>query len=637
MNRYTLQANAQVLQDLVDCLWAEDFFAGEDTGLEPAERWHRLHCQASSNEDPLTTPNQVWRWQPRHPHYRTVLVPARPGIAQPLLSLPGAPVYGITRRDRIKRLEAIDLMRLVAEALGEKIPGRSKGTELFIDALAATLEQTAWSYRHRIRTRDLLALPPAAFFQVMEQWGALRDRPYHPVAKAKLGLNRDDYHHYVAEFDQTIPLKWVALPRDRTLVGKGVVDEDEPADYILDVAQQRQLREELTQRELNHHIAIPVLAWQLEHGLPEDLQHDGDAGHWIPLDFQGPGMKSTSSVRSLAPLDDSPNYLKLPMSVYSLGSSRYLPAVKMMNGVIAENLLRRALPKDPVVNERIRLCDETRWWAYMPPDASLFDDYPRHLSAMVRRYPADLLQDPDLRLIPMSALGTTLPGHRAHFFDDWLAYRRLPADEASVLTLFREVCDGFLEWNLRLFRLGILPEIHGQNAVLVWRDGRVDGLLLRDHDSLRIFVPWLEQAGLEDPVFRLKKGVANTLYHDRPEDLLFYLLTLGIQVNLRAILGALATRYDLYEGRLWRVLRDSLERMIDQVPFDESARSLLWRECFEADRWPLKLLIRPMLERAGGPGSMPFGKGELANPFKRLGPSPDTTLLNATSARETLA
>ena len=637
MNRFEQQARAQVMQDLVDCLWAEDFFADEATGLEPAERWHRLHSQEPHPGDAFAAPNQVWRWQPRHPVIRTVLIPARPGVAQPLLSLPGAPVYGITRRDRIKRLDPVDLMRLVTEALGERMPGSPKGAELFIEALASTLEQTAWSYRHRIRTHDLLSVPPAAFFQAMEQWGALRDRPYHPVAKAKLGLNRDDYHHYVAEFDQPIALRWVALPRDRMVLGKGVVNQDEPADYILDVAQQQRLRDEMTRRGLNNHIAIPVLAWQLDNGLPEDLQRDGIAGHWVPLDFQGPEMKSTSSVRSLAPLDDSPNYLKLPMSVYSLGSSRYLPAVKMMNGVIAENLLRRALPKDPILDERIFLCDETRWWAYMPPEASLFDDYPRHLSAMVRRYPTELLQDPDRRLIPMSALGTTLPDTRAHFFDDWLAYRRLPADEASVLTLFREVCDGFLEWNLRLFRLGILPEIHGQNAVLVWRDGRVDGLLLRDHDSLRLYVPWLEQAGLEDPVFRLKKGVVNTLYHDRPEDLLFYLLTLGIQVNLRAILDAVAARYDLDESRLWRVLRDSLERTIDQVPFDEQARTLLRRECFEADRWPLKLLIRPMLERAGGPGSMPFGKGGLANPFKRLGVSPETMLLNATPARETPA
>lgn len=637
MSRYDTLAGNQILQDLIDCLWAEDFFADEQTGLEPAERWHRLHRDPPRDGEPAPEPNQVWRWQPRHPEYRTVLVPARPGVAQPLLSIPGAPVYAITRRDRVKRLDAVELMRLVTEALGERMPGSPQGAELFIEALTVTREQTAWSYRHRIRTDNPMALPPAAFFQVMEQWAALRDRPYHPVAKAKLGLEREDYHHYVAEFDQAIDLRWVALPPDRMVVGEGVADHDEPADYLLGVEQRRQLRDELGRLELNDHVAIPVLNWQLEHGLPEALRRDGAAGHWVPLDFRGPAMKSTSSVRSLAPLDDSPNYLKLPMSVYSLGSSRYLPAVKMMNGVIAEKLLRRALPLDPVLDERVRHCDETRWWAYLPPDASLFDDYPRHLSAMVRRYPPELLEDPDCRLIPMSALGTNLPGSRAHIFDDWLAHRRLPADEASVLTLFREVCDRFLEWNLRLFRLGILPEIHGQNAVLVWRDGRVDGLLLRDHDSLRLYVPWLERAGLEDPVFRLKKGVANTLYHDRPEDLLFYLLTLGIQVNLRAILDALAVSYGIDESRLWRVLRDSLERAIDAVPFDVEARALVHRHCFEADRWPLKLLIRPMLERAGGPGSMPFGKGWLPNPLQRLGGSPDAHLMDSMDLTETPA
>lgn len=613
------QAQDQVLQDLSDTLWAEDFFAGETTALEPAEPWLRLCAQCSDCEGSPVGVDRVWRWQPDHPSIRAVLVPARPGIAQPLVSLPGRPILAITRRDQLRRLDAVGLMNLVAETLGDRMPGGTEGTRLFIEALALTVKQTAWSYQHRIDTDGLADRSSAHYFQVMEQWGALRDRPFHPVAKAKLGLDEADYHHYAAEFDQSVSMRWVALPGDRTLVGEGVGEQDEPAHYLLDEPQQRQLQDELVRRGLDGYRAIPVLDWQLDHGLPEALRRDGEDGHWITLDFRGPSMKSTSSVRSLAPLDDNPNYLKLPMSMYSLGSSRYLPAVKMMNGVIAENQMRRTLSLDPVLTEQVRLCDETRWWAYMPPEASLFDDYPRHLSAMIRQYPSDLLADSKCRLAPMSALGTRLPGESFHPFDDWLAERGLTVGEAGIVTLFQEVCDAFLALNLRMFRLGILPEIHGQNTVLVRRGGQVDGLLLRDHDSLRVYVPWLERVGLGDPKFRLKAGVANTLYHDRPEDLLFYLLTLGIQVNLRAILEAVAGHYGVDEHRLWRVLRDSLAQQIESVPFDDEARELLQHHCFEAEEWPLKLLIRPMLERAGGPGSMPFGKGWLANPFKRLG------------------
>ncbi len=614
-------AQQQVMQDLLECLWSEGFFEGETTGLENPDQWHSLLRQTSSSEAGEYQCSLLWVWHPKkHASIEKVLVPVRTGIAQALLSVDRAPVYALTRRNTVEVLDALSLMNLVVEGLGERMPGSPKGAELFIQALETTLRQTEWSYRHRIPTEGLSECSPGRYFQTMEQWGALRDRPYHPVAKAKLGLNKTDYHHYVAEFDEGIRLKWVAIRRDHLVVGSAItVEEPGPASYLLDAEGQKALDAELRERGLKDYLPIPILPWQLEQGLPEALRKEGERQHWVPLAFDGLVMKSTSSVRSMAPLDDSPDYLKLPMSVYSLGSSRYLPAVKMMNGVIAQELLDKALKLDPVLEQQVHYCDEAHWWAFMPPAASLFDDYPRHLSAMVRRYPKSLLEDPECRLIPMSALGTLLPDGPHHCFDHWLEERRMPTTETSVLQLFQEVCDVFLELNLRLFRLGIIPEIHGQNAVLVKRRGKVDGLLLRDHDSLRLYVPWLNKVGLEDPVFRLKKGVSNTLYHDRAEDLLFYLLTLGIQVNLRAIIDTLAERYQLNEQALWKVLRLSLIRQIDAVDFSDEARRLLLRVCFEDEQWPLKLLIRPMLERAGGPGSMPFGKGWTVNPLKRLG------------------
>lgn len=164
----------------------------------------------------------------------------------------------------------------------------------------------------------------------------------------------------------------------------------------------------------------------------------------------------------------------------------------------------------------------------------------------------------------------------------------------------------------------MLGEIHGQNAVLVWKAGYAQGLLLRDHDSLRIYVPWLERNGLADPAYRLKKGHANTLYHDRPEDLLFWLQALGIQVNLRAIIETLAEVYALPPNRLWKAMGEVLNELIDTIEFDAQGRTMIKHQLFEAPHWPQKLLLTPMIERAGGPGSMPFGKGRVVNPFHRL-------------------
>ncbi|MFH7376055.1 AcsA protein, partial [Pseudomonas syringae pv. tagetis] len=73
-----------------------------------------------------------------------------------------------------------------------------------------------------------------------------------------------------------------------------------------------------------------------------------------------------------------------------------------------------------------------------------------------------------------------------------------------------------------------------------WNDGPVNGLLARVEVFLRFFLPWMERNCIHDPEYRIKKVHANTLYHNSPEALLFWLQTLAIQVKVRAIMDTLA-------------------------------------------------------------------------------------------------
>ncbi|WP_407310649.1 IucA/IucC family protein [Pseudomonas sp. nanlin1] len=618
MNLTTMAAES-VLQDLVDCLLAEQFFGAEPLALTPAAQWPGLHPQAPAFIG-LSAEQRVWEWCCDPQEQRFIIVALRPGITQAWEKVPGTPV--LARQDqRWTSLSPHGFMELLLRGVAERFPDNEKGFALFQEVLDISVRQTALSLDHRVDTHNLLGQDNARFFLTMEQWASLRDRPYHPLAKAKQGLDDGQYQRYQAEFAQPVALNWVAVAAELLQCGSGVVDprHNPPAHYLLPANLQAELTAEMRAKGLeDSHIALPVHPWQLAQVLPVQLGAAFAQGDCQRLAFSAAEVYATSSLRSMTPCFASADYLKLPMAIYSLGASRYLPAVKMINGGLSERLLRQALPLDATLQQRLHLCDENKWWAFMPPDATLFDEAPRHLAAMVRSYPAALLDDPDFRLLPMAALGTPLPGSRRHFFDDWLQYRQLPVDTASVQALFGEVCHSFLDINLRMFRLGMLGEVHGQNAVLVWKAGYVQGLLLRDHDSLRIFVPWLERNGMADPAYRLKKGHANTLYHERPEDLLFWLQTLGIQVNLRAIIDTLAQVYDVPATALWKQMGQVLEDLLVTIDFTEEARAMLRQQLFEAPHWPQKLLLTPMIERAGGPGSMPFGKGQVVNPFHRL-------------------
>lgn len=631
MTDHLHQASAArlVLRDLIDCLLAERFFDAAATELLTPAAFGASCRDLTGLAAPLPFPALppgalVWKWTIARAPLHCVLVPVMRGIGQPLQCVPD-PQALVLRFDagrgahQARALDPVGFMEhVIAHAPDGFLARHAEGAALFLDWVRDAVRQNAWSLENRIDSTKLLERRPADCFQVLEQCASLRDRPFHPVAKPKKGFTEADYRAYMAEFGQEVPLRWVAVARDAIVAGDGVADPSgsRPEHFLLDEAQQLALRQEMRRRGIDtSHIALPVHPWQLRQVLPAMLASELRDGVCVALDVEHGGFLPTSSVRSLAPTGGGPHYLKLPLGIHSLGASRYLPAIKMINGQRSERLLRLALARDEVLAQRVFLCDETKWWAYLPPHANLFDEGPRHLSAMVRSYPSALMDDPACRLVPMAALGVAPAPEHSGFVDEWLRYRDMAPEGGAVLTLFRELCDSFVDLNLRMFRLGLLAEVHGQNAVLVWRAGRITGLLLRDHDSLRIHVPWLERQGLSDPAYRLKPGHANTLYHDTPEDLLFYLQTLAIQVNLRAIIEMLAQRYAIAPAQLWAVLRETLEQAIARIDFAAEDRALLRRRLFEAPAWPLKLLVRPMIERAAGPGSMPFGKSEIVNPF----------------------
>lgn len=547
---------------------------------------------------------------------------------------------------QIMALTPTQFMKIVNDQCFTATYREQPGVERFVQLLEETIQQTSWSLDHPLSQTPLLNLSASKFFQHMERYASLRDRPFHPVSKAKVGLNEHDYRQYSAEFAQPITLSWVAIKRHvvmegEALVGRTVVDYQlydyrqnssssnhlsEPMNDLLSIDQQQQVIQAMNQRGLDQaeYIAMPVHPWQLQYNLPQYLATAQQQGDWIDLQLSMGLFEVTSSVRSLSPTDHRPHYLKLPLSVFSLGASRYLPAVKLINGQRGQSMLEQALDRDPILREQLFLCDENRWWAYMPEKGSLFDDEPRHLAAMVRTYPASLITgEQGERLLPMSALSVVIPvsinaPREGHFFDEWIRARHLQMTPESVYTLFGEVCQTFFQINLRLFRLGLMPELHGQNSVLVWQNGYIKQMLLRDHDSVRLHLPWLHKQGIADPQYMIRPGYSNSLYNDTPAELLFYLQTLGIQVNLYAIIDALCTVYDIEESVLWTVLRDQLIEQLNDIPFDTEVRQKIDRVLFHSKEWPLKLLVKPLLEQAGVPGSMPSGQSTIQNPFAQL-------------------
>ncbi|WP_201551294.1 IucA/IucC family protein [Psychrobacter fjordensis] len=481
-----------------------------------------------------------------------------------------------------------------------------------------------------------------------EQWASLMDRPFHPLAKGKLGFTATEYKRYMAEFNQPITLTWVAIAKSHVMVAEHVQDTttQNPAKYLLDTTQQQKLMRELDDKGITEtHIAMPVHPWQMTHVIDDMYADDLANGTVVALTFDALITYASSSMRSMLIDADTPNSIKLPIGVYALNSKRYLPALKLINGEKNQAILMQARTLDPVLSAQLRLWDERLWWGYMSPshlhDKSAINPYfyqekPTHLGAMLRQLPEDLCDD-TIELLPMASLGMLVykQGVSHHIFDgivqegihstnqnssqDSIQEVAPQNKKTAVIACFKNLCDVFLGTMLRCLRLGFAPEMHGQNIVIVLKDNRFTSLLLRDHDSVRIHLPWLARQQISDPEYLSPPDFKNRLYRETPQALIFYLQSLGLLVNIRAIIESLVEHYHINEDTLWHEAMISIEESLVTIDFDDDQRQVIRDELLNGSHYPHKTLLLPVIARGADPhGSMPAGESKTINPFKRV-------------------
>ncbi len=561
----------------------------------------------------------------QHSQY-VVIFPVQQGIAQAWSFAAESEILRVETSNQQTQIHSIELFELFEclQQIGLFQHCQADKLKIFSEQIQKCLQQYRLLQQHQVNAHDLIHQSSAQVFRILEQYAGYRDRPYHPLSKLKEGLSQQEYLQYCPEFAQELNIHWVAVHKDKMMFGAGVEDvfTQQPSQIFINRAERYQLKQEMFQRGLSEtHIAMPVHPWQFQHLFQQFFAEDITAGICQPLNFVSKGMYASASMRSLLSEEIPQESLKLPIGIKALGSLRFLPIVKMINGEKNQKLLRQAQHKDPILQQKLWLCEETQWWSYLTEkqqDRSadnewLFVEKPTHLAAQRRHIPVELLQQP-YQLIPMASLGHTISGQPA-VFDYILQLQQLKNDDAQVLDQFAKLCACFFEVNLRLFRLGLMGEIHGQNLCLVLKNGQFDGLMFRDHDSLRIYLPWVLQNGLDDPDYLSPHDFRNTLYHDSAEALLFYIQTLGIQVNLGCIVEALAKYYQIPADQLWQVLAKQLQQILEKLDFQPEIHSQLRALLFESPNWPYKQLIRPLLEQDTRIGSMPSGIGETRNPL----------------------
>lgn len=571
----------EILAELFDALWIEDVADLRSRGIlgAPSEDGTRDYALALG---------------PGHLRARV-----RPDGWRDGVRLAGGAQFETARGTR--DLDAAGLLALALDALPDLPPAIRQRTLAAMEGVLDALPDREAAIDPLVAqalSGDAVAAPLA-----WERLAAWRDRPFHPLARARGGFDRAENLAYGAEAGRYFALSWCALARDRLDRSPGAGPQG-PATALLDPSQRALLAEEMEARGLDgSHVALPLHPWQAAHVLPERFAPEIRGGRLVPLEFRGPLVAATSSLRTVA-LPTRPGlHLKLPLDVRTLGVRRLLPPQSLQNGLHGAALLAAGIARDPDLARTVLIADETAFWHFAEADGDLYAERPGLLGCAVRRLPA-------APAVPLASLAVAPRGGVPP------ALRAVAGDTPDLAALFTDIAGLVLGTALRCACLGFVPELHGQNALVAFEAGRPRRLILRDHDTVRTAPDWLAGVGLPVPAYLVTDPRRNSLLLRRPEDLIAYAQTLALDVALRAVAEAFAAAgrgFTLAQAR--RILIATVEAALDGVEAP-AARKALVASCLVArPDAPFKEVLAPLLAAPALTTSMPSRLGRAPNPL----------------------
>ena len=264
-----------------------------------------------------------------------------------------------------------------------------------------------------------------------------------------------------------------------------------------------------------HGDAPPVLyahPWQAEH-LRDAYPWLGDAGETGPV-------RPLMSLRTVAPIDGG-DHVKTAVDVQMTSAVRTVSPAAVHNGPRLSALLRKLTADLPLT-----VLAETA------AGAVIVDGRPsRHLAHLRREAPR---VGPGETILPLAAFGA--PALLRDAVGD-RPYRWFGA-LAAIL------------WGplVTVLERGVALEAHGQNTLVVLRDGRPVRIVYRDLGGVRVSARRLHAAGVEPPDLR------GDLPTDDPAELRTKLAAAAISSVAAELVTLLARHYDADPGRLWTMV-----------------------------------------------------------------------------------
>ncbi|MCU5746936.1 siderophore biosynthesis protein, IucA/IucC family [Staphylococcus sp. SQ8-PEA] len=358
----------------------------------------------------------------------------------------------------------------------------------------------------------------------------------HPCAKTKLGLTFDEVMQYSPEYNQAFKLNWV-------LVKEGLLYNNLEAEELNILAQFSGYKGEIP---VGYHL-IPVHPYQFKHVISRVYAEEIASKRIILLSHRGGLVKSTSSFRTVCPIDGVTPMMKLPVNSQMTSTIRSISNNSIINSKYIGEYFKYIYQHDERLQEISLPVLEFGGMTYCHP----LEEKQRNLSFILRENNAQYLAaDASLFaatcLFEYNELGIKV-------------YQDLISSAESIATpmeWFKQYASILIETAVTLMsKYGIGLEAHLQNMSFEFKHGMPSRLHVRDFGGLRIDttrIPrWVEltQALTNATTEQMYEKVQNTL----------------ISNHLETLVAHFSEDYGCEESDLWQWINQTFQTVFNQL------------------------------------------------------------------------
>ncbi|MGD6979008.1 MULTISPECIES: GNAT family N-acetyltransferase [Citricoccus] len=455
------------------------------------------------------------------------------------------------------RPAAPDAQRFIT-AFREPLGISDRQLPVYLEEVGSTLASHCYKQLHSTATAEELAAgtgDPLADFQRIEA-AMTEGHPCFVANNGRLGLGAEDYLDLAPETGSAIRLEWVAAHRSRARFSavEGL-DLGSLLEAELGPAQRAVFRHRLVEAchrtglDPDDFLPLPVHPWQWRNRLSVTFAGDVATGHLVHLgptaDLYQPQQSIRTFMNRTAP---GRHYVKTALSVLNMGFLRGLSAAYMDATPAINDWLAGLFADDPELDpSRVQLLRETAAVGYRNPLFHAATDrhsaYRKMLAALWRESPAERIEQGETlatmaSLLHVDAQGTPFVA---------ALVRRSGLETADWLERYLESYLVPIVHCLVRHDLVFMP--HGENVVLVLRDGVPVRVLLKDlAEEVAVLS---ERTLLPEDVRRLRAEVD-------PEDHGLSILTDVVDCFLRFLAPLLVREGLITEEGFWTVVASRL-------------------------------------------------------------------------------